>query len=1543
MFNSRPLKLRIIAIILTLAALLTSLPLTVLAEEIQNSAAQNSENTPVKPSVEILHDGALKNSITLLEDGKENLRARVEGISVKSRNWQILNHETNEWVNIYARTQETLPVTYALIGSMLNDAGRAYIRLQVGDGKSYYVSESVEIILAYNPTVRYLEEANGFNLKFAKPTADTDTGELQTYSIVINYIFDNGTIAFEPYGASVAAGSDFKATIPSPTVVGYEPFRRDGASYTDATEVILDYTDINENITVNVIYEPAMVEFQVHHHFQNLLDDDYSLQPDRITKSMGLTNSTVPKGLAFTQDELPGFKALAYEELTIAADGSTVVEIRYDRNYYLISFDMQGGFGTEPLYTRFGSSVGANAPTKPGYLFDGWELVSYGGETPSEHQKSQYDINSALITVPDANLVYEARWITQVTGYTMVFWKENINDNGFTFWGYLSDLQAMSGSYVSGSDRVREAIADSDVGYFTYNDALTDKNVMIEGDGSTVINVYYTRNRYSITFKAPGLCVIPEGHTHTDACYDIFCKGEHVHGEGCLPKLTCPLDVHTEHTDSCIICGKVQHTHGTECCNLPVHTHTSACYNNVGNTARPNGAPANPVDGQIYKRGSSYYVYIGSSWYRYTGRNVSSGDIIDPACNLVNHTHSDSCCALAEHTHTDICYRDTLHEHEDHCYTYSCGKVEHTHSDACYILNCGIPTGHTHSSTCTRATSTNTVKIEYKKYQQNLGKDPDSPDDSDGIWPIVDGNGVVYDDGQRWTPSGSNTYSQVLVYIANMPGENFTLTVNTSTNEPYTMNYYLEVLPNYVGETVTLNGKRFMHYTTILARYSYLTYAEDFFNIKGYTQYVSDPAFNSNDQISIGSNSDRTVNLYYTRQTDHYLNFQSNGAVLFDKSVHGIQYGESLKQYEFVPDYPSSLEPNAYFFDGWYTSPGHYDGTEVDWDTLTMEAGGVLLYAKWSPLTHTVKVYTDDTLTVQVGDAQEVSHGNFAAAPKDAITNGNYIFQGWFYKETDADGNTVEKAFLFNGIPILQDLNIYAKWSSHVTVNYTINYVLEATGEKIAPTLKGSAIAGHNKTFYAKAGEELNEGFRAGFYPTTNSHTVTMSAESDHEFTFYYVYVESMPYAVRYVDEDGNEILSAKKVFDNSLSVVTETFLKVDGKMPDAYQKRLILSADGIDTDGDKILDNNVIVFRYKSDTQHAYYKVVHYIQNMSGDGYREYRSEETVGIIGENYTITPITLTGFGFNSNLTKINGTLTPSSKNSVNATLGADGLLVELYYDRQNMSYTVNYLESGTDKVLYEQKVGGALYGAQAVEYAPVLTGIGYSLVSESVKQLHVSADQTLNVINFYYQETVCSIKYQIVGPDSAGTLSMTSENVKAVTGTPNGSYPIINAGYTFRGWYLDEACTQPVDASWVDGETNRISPVRNGVWPQSNTYYAKIDPDYTSLTVSTFGAADIDEGQVFLFRIQGTSEATVGTDITVMVIGNSSVTVENLFVGTYSVTEIVSWSYRYTPDSVMKSVRLTANVNNNKVIFSHVRGETKWLDNSNVAQGTYTAQ
>ena len=1470
-------------------------------------------------------DGAPITETILEDDAKLRFEVGFEGVAL-SYQWQIKDPDNeNRWVNIEGEYFQYIWVTHALIGSMLMEDDTAYIRCMVTTENQAVYTDAVKLTVSINVEASLSHDQSVQETPMMYQ-ARSGESEFSTYSIVIYYLFDDNTIAFEPYGATVAAGSSFKPEEPikSPDIVGYKPFRRVGDEYVDASYVDFDIDSVNENITINVIYEPALVNYAIHHHLQNVLDDEYSVNYDLITYGQALTGSVVGAGLALSEEQLPGFKPLAYEQLTVAADGSTVIEIRYDRNYYLIDFDMSGGYGTEPVYTRYGATVRANNPTRHGYVFDGWELVSYGGEKPTNEQKSQYSLgNGDSIEVPPASLRYKARWITQETTYTMVFWCENIEDNGYTYWGYLDNLPAMSGTYVSGQDYISRVEGIDDEQYFTFNASKTDKNILVEGDGSTVVNVYYTRNYYKLTFKAKGDCTIPTNHTHGDDCYDNICGMGHTHTDDCIMKLICTEDEHKTHTTDCILCGKQEHIHGTgDCdCTIVEHTHTKDCWKNIGNVQSSiSGAPKNPEDGYIYRSSSRYYIYIRGVWYRYNGWGVSSGDVVDPSCNYTGHTHGVDCaCDKEPHTHTDSCYRDSLHIHTENCYRYSCGTQEHAHTDACYRLICGIPEKHSHSSD---SGTYKVVKTVYAKYRQSL-KD---------IWPLKDDNDVSYNSGERWSPSDTDLYDYVLVYIDEMPGDDFTLTVDTSTNSTYTMNYYQQVLP---GEDydVTYSNNYYKQYKQIKANYGKVTKAEDFFNIRGFYQYTSNPTF-SGDSITINGNS-KVVSFYYNRIVDHKITFNSNGIVLQNKTVTGVMYGASVKEYNFVPSYPENLEPNAYTFAGWYTSPGCFDGTEVDWESLTMPEGDLLLYAKWAPVTHTVRVFKDKSMSVQLGADQIVEHGAFADVPAGNITNGNQVFLGWFY-EDEVNGQVVEKAFVFEGIPVVEDLDIYARWGSHFSVDYKIYYKLLKTGEEIAAPTVGSAIVGHNKTFYAKTEGDLYEGYQMGFYPTISSHTITMSAEGNHEFTFYYEYVESMPYKVRYVTEDGKTVFEDKYVWDNTFSVVTETFLRVDKMMPDAYQKRLVLSANKTDNDEDGIYDANVITFYYKEDEVHAHYRVVHYIQNITGGSYREFRLEDAVGNIGEQYTVHPLTLTGFVYNKENTRLNGVVMSDFESAVTTTLTEEGMLIEFYYDRLDYSYIVKYIDSRTNQEIYDRRTDTAAFGEQIVEYAINLEGMGYKLVSENAKLHTISANEEMNVIEFYYQEKNVSLKYQIVGPDHCGSLTMESENLTAISGTAVGSSPIVKTGFLFVGWYLDADCTVPVNDSWVQEETGQLTPQKTqSVWVDT-IYYAKFVALETDLTIQTLSTATVDTDQVFIFHIKGKSGTeTEIIDLTVTIVGNGSVTVTGLPTGSYTITEMTDWSWRYENTTAEREVTLSYNNGVNYMTYDNSRQNNKWLDGNSV--------
>ena len=98
--------------------------------------------------------------------------------------------------------------------------------------------------------------------------------------------------------------------------------------------------------------------------------------------------------------------------------------------------------------------------------------------------------------------------------------------------------------------------------------------------------------------------------------------------------------------------------------------------------------------------------------------------------------------------------------------------------------------------------------------------------------------------------------------------------------------------------------------------------------------------------------------------------------------------------------------------------------------------------------------------------------------------------------------------------------------------------------------------------------------------------------------------------------------------------------------------------------------------------------------------------------------------------------------------------------------------------------------------------------------------------------------------------------------------------------------------------------------------------------YADLTITKSGAdTDADPGQSFLFTVTGPDNYSTE----VIIVGNGSVTLKNLKIGTYTVREDTSWSWRYTPTTDKpQTITLEAN-EKNEVTIINTRKKDQWLD------------
>ena len=161
----------------------------------------------------------------------------------------------------------------------------------------------------------------------------------------------------------------------------------------------------------------------------------------------------------------------------------------------------------------------------------------------------------------------------------------------------------------------------------------------------------------------------------------------------------------------------------------------------------------------------------------------------------------------------------------------------------------------------------------------------------------------------------------------------------------------------------------------------------------------------------------------------------------------------------------------------------------------------------------------------------------------------------------------------------------------------------------------------------------------------------------------------------------------------------------------------------------------------------------------------------------------------------------------------------------------------------------------------------------------------------NIIYVYYTEQTVLINFKVVGPDGCGVVDPESLNLRYdsdLTGTAN-AVPAEN--YRFVGWFYNEACTNPIvttDTLKPNGETLMLFRDEKDGW-SPKTYYAKFEPAVADLTIERQNA---EADQVFVYEIKNTETNDV---ITVTVVGSNQVTVHDLPVGNYIVTQKNDWS------------------------------------------------
>ena len=244
----------------------------------------------------------------------------------------------------------------------------------------------------------------------ATPTLTASTSSLAFGNVTVNSskqltftlsgsgLTANAALALSGTNASMFTVSPTSVTPSSGTItnqtitVTYKPTAKGNHSAT-LTISSTGAEDVTVSLSGTGVAQTA--NYTVKHYQQNLADDNYTLK-DTETLSAEANTQVTPEVKSYT-----GFTAPSTQTVTVASDGSTVVNYQYTRKSYTLTWDVNGGNALTGSYTsgsvKYGAAITKPAdPTREGHVFKGW----HNGTS----------IVTPATTMPASSLTYTAQW-----------------------------------------------------------------------------------------------------------------------------------------------------------------------------------------------------------------------------------------------------------------------------------------------------------------------------------------------------------------------------------------------------------------------------------------------------------------------------------------------------------------------------------------------------------------------------------------------------------------------------------------------------------------------------------------------------------------------------------------------------------------------------------------------------------------------------------------------------------------------------------------------------------------------------------------------------------------------------------------------------------------------------------------------------------------------------------------------------------------------------------------------------------------------------
>lgn len=1085
------------------------------------------------------------------------------------------------------------------------------------------------------------------------------------HTIRINYLYVDGTHAHDPYIATFSAGQPVDITVTNPNVNGYDPMMLNegetnpmalpnSGALAKTTAVNID--SLNNNVTYTVYYVAGLSHYRARYYLQNVYDDLYTTDQTLNAQYQDLLGKTGSFPDHLEDVEVEGFTSLFHEPDAIAADGSTVFRLYYDRNYYTVGFDLgEGGYGVEPIYAKYQTIYHVDEPKRLGYTFRGWartdidsavegadwHYIDENGNVISEAVATATE-NLLTLTgdqvIPAKNTYYRAIWREDTTRYRIIYWIENPDDEGYSVIAAKEISDVPSGTKVSYDEIV------ANYGFFKYNLATefpemsADQIAELNGMGRYFeFNADQTQTYENQFDENHQMTIKGDGTTRVSLFYD-------------RKELTQRFYYARQTDDGLIQLAGSTKAFSTQYGTFDQHLSTSCGGGSTPWTRATNSLPqiaekyADKLEVKTYYSAlnkATYYYYELKTKYAANLRSNWFLDAIDPILVEDNSEGANDYArfgAWSVEWGTPYARRSNktvkgIYEKLDKQLLYEEQYLnDHSEVDP-YVLN--YLAFWTNVKQADWNKQAKVYNFTYLNYTEILR--------------------IEYDDNGNWNGQGG--------YIDTYKNEN--------TGKIYGL------LPKNVIETFDAGGSysdkntrdsqvKAQQTAAALIGFTLMTDAQAAagFGPNPKCEWVAKPFDYDGDGVAdytFDANHHCNIRYFY-RRNQHNIRFVNNN--MTDKVEQDVFYGRPLADKEYTPTFNNPPERADYFtFEGWYYTPYYF--RKVDFSNLKMGDTDLTLYAKWSPKKIDVVFYNnyneyyEDTNRIVLGEDENgdpitnwtVEYGSYVPLnhiPAD-VHDGESIrpeltpiaekasFAGWYYIR-----NRVPRRFEPENVPVTAlnaestgenaKLRLFAEWVTQDVAKYKVNYVrADDPTVEVAPPTVGRAHVWKTRTFHAKAGDDLSDEYKwteehedkgTNWWPTVNSHSIVVKANEEgeeykpNEYTFEYIQKDKVHYRVRYLDADTSKPINLEG--HDIEKITTHASVKEDAKVIPGYiadpsSATLILSASTASTPEEQKaeeLRNNVITFLYHKNTTKYIYETEYYTHNLDGDGYSLFSSE---------------------------------------------------------------------------------------------------------------------------------------------------------------------------------------------------------------------------------------------------------------------------------------------------------------------------------------------